>query len=75
MDLKVTAPGRVKVSVYNIAGQLVTEGVNDYGSAGNYRTQWNGTNRNGQTVGNGLYLLVIEMPDGSRQIQKVIVLK
>ena len=74
MDVRMFAPGTCHLRVYNEAGAQVAEGESNYASAGNYRIQWAGTNRIGQTVGNGLYLIVIETPLG-RQVKKVIVLK
>jgi len=67
-------PGACHMRVYNEAGDRVADGETQYGSAGNYRIHWAGTNDNGQVVGNGLYLVVIETPSG-REVKKVIVLK
>jgi flagellar hook assembly protein FlgD len=74
MDVRVDAPGIVKVSVYNVAGQRVALLLNEWRGAGNHRLQWDGKNGKGAVVGNGTYLVVIEGPTG-RSVKKVIVLK
>ena len=74
MDVRIFTPGICHLRVYNEAGAQVAAGEANYASPGNYRIQWTGTNRIGQVVGNGLYLIVIETPSG-RQVKKVIVLK
>ena len=74
MDIRMFNPGSCHMRVYNEAGDRVADGETQYGSAGNYRIQWDGTNAHGQIVGNGLYLVVIETPSG-REVKKVIVLK
>jgi flagellar hook assembly protein FlgD len=75
MDVKMPTAGTVLIRIYNVAGEKVYQSTVDYASAGNYRAQWEGTNASGATVGNGLYLILIELPDGTRQIRKVVVLK
>jgi hypothetical protein len=74
MDVKVEAPGQVKVMVFNIGGEQVVKLMDQSQSVGNYRVYWDGLNKNGALVGNGLYFVIIETPTG-RMIQKVIVLK
>ena len=75
MDVKTPAGGTVHIRVFNINGEKVYEVTTTYAAAGNYRAQWNGQNISGATVGNGLYMVLIDLPDGSRQIRKVVVLK
>jgi flagellar hook assembly protein FlgD len=41
---------------------------------GNYRTSWDGTNNSGDSVGNGVYFVMIQQPSG-KTIKKVIVIK
>jgi len=74
MDVKVEQPGQVRVMVFNIAGEQVVKLLDQNEVVGNYRVYWNGLNKNGALVGNGVYLLIIETPTG-RMIQKVIILK
>jgi flagellar hook assembly protein FlgD len=74
MDLQVQRAGRVRVRVYNVAGERVCVLMDAVLSAGSHRVAWPGTNSNGQRVGNGVYFLVFETPSG-RSTRKVVVLK
>jgi hypothetical protein len=48
--------------------------LDQFQNVGNYRTFWDGLNRNGEMAGNAVYFVVIVTPDGN-MVQKVIVLK
>ena len=74
MDLRVDSAGQVEVKVLNVTGQLVAVILSRTESAGNYRISWDGRNRNGAVVGNGVYFIVVQQPSGT-VIRKVIVLK
>lgn len=64
----------VKLQIYNMLGQKVVELVNTNMDAGNYMTQWNGKNQNGQMVNSGIYLSVLETKN-KRIVQKMILAK
>jgi hypothetical protein len=49
------APGRVNVSIYDMAGRLVRELVNEARPPGSYRTSWDGRDGQGREVGAGVY--------------------
>jgi fibronectin type 3 domain-containing protein len=77
-----TQNGRIKLRVYTLSGSFVTELVdinitdsidsqNPYESADLY---WDGTNKAGQKVASGVYILSLETPK-SRVIEKVAVVK
>jgi flagellar hook assembly protein FlgD len=74
MDCRVDTPGHVRVHVYNLAGQKVATLLNEYRPGGAFRLNWSGRNDKGEIVGNSVYMVLIETPDG-RTIRKVIVLK
>ncbi|MCP4314116.1 MAG: T9SS type A sorting domain-containing protein [Bacteroidetes bacterium] len=50
----------VKVSIYNITGQLVTILVNQIKVPGVHLVNWNGENNSGTKVGDGTYLYLLE---------------
>lgn len=50
----------VRLSIYNVAGQLVRTLVNETQQAGHYSVEWNGRDETGQLVGSGLYLYRLE---------------
>jgi flagellar hook assembly protein FlgD len=47
----------VRLSVYNLQGQLVRTLVNGPIAAGSHVARWDGRNGGGRQVGNGLYFL------------------
>jgi hypothetical protein len=57
----------VKLSVYNINGQIIKELVNKSMPAGEHTVKWNGKNLYSQEVSTGVYIAKIEMgtPSGS----------
>jgi len=74
MDVRVNVGGGVKILVLNGTGEEVEKLVDQQLNPGNYRFQWDGHNRLGSVVGNGVYVLVINQPSG-RMMRKVIVLR
>jgi hypothetical protein len=74
MDYKVLTAGQCRIMVYNIAAEQVVKILDQFQNVGNYRTFWDGKNRNGEITGNAVYFVVIQTPDGSL-VRKVIVLK
>jgi flagellar hook assembly protein FlgD len=74
MDVRVDHSGRCKIAVYNIVGQQVALLLDQDEPAGNQRVQWDGKNKFGETVGNGVYFVLVQTPDG-RMTRQVIVLK
>ena len=74
MDMRVDRSGQVKILVFNIAGEEVVQLLNKNESQGNYRVDWDGKNTNGETVGNGVYFVLIQQLSGLTT-RRVIVLK
>jgi hypothetical protein len=50
-------PQRVQIGIYNVAGRLIRELVNDTRTPGRYTTQWNGQDQDGSTVVHGVYFV------------------
>jgi hypothetical protein len=69
----------VRLTVYNLLGQIVTELVNEEIIAGNYSVVWNGTDNNGLKVSSGVYLYKMQATGTNgnefRQIRKMVLLK
>ena len=74
IDVLVAQSGEVKVIVFNMLGEEVDKLVDQSLNPGSYHFSWDGRNRYGDRVGNGVYLVVIEQSSGNF-IRKVIVLK
>ena len=64
----------VKVSIYDMNGNLVKNLLKEDQGAGHRFVQWNATNQRGQSVSAGVYLYSIEA-DGLIQTKKMILLK
>ncbi|QQS35896.1 MAG: T9SS type A sorting domain-containing protein [Ignavibacteriales bacterium] len=64
----------VKVIIYNINGEKVTELVNNYQNAGTYEITWNGKNDLNQEVASGTYIYSVVAGDFS-QTRKMVLLK
>lgn len=74
IDVLIGQGGQVKIMVYNILGEEVEKLVDQNMNPGSYHFTWDGRNRSGGMVGNGVYLILIEQPSGNFT-RKVIVLK
>ena len=53
----------VQVAVFDVLGRRVTELVNETQTTGTHTIVWNGTNRQGELVGTGIYFLQIHAGD------------
>jgi hypothetical protein len=52
----------VSIKIYNMIGQMVSELINEFQTAGFYEIHWNGTDEQGQNVTSGIYLYQISCP-------------
>lgn len=64
----------VKVSIFNLNGELIAEVVNQFQSAGTYEVVWNGKNNSGQQVASGTYIYKVQAGNYSES-KKMILLK
>ncbi len=64
----------VQIDVYNLLGQLVVRLVHENQSAGSYQINWDGKDRNGQTLSSGVYLYRIST-DSFTSTKKMLLLK
>jgi|GEM_PF-6718875 len=53
--------GLVRIDIYNVRGQLVTNLVNKSISAGDHSVVWNGQDANGNRISSGIYTYRIQM--------------
>ncbi len=65
---------KVKLSIYNISGQLVKRLVADQQVAGRYSVEWNGTDENGNTLSSGAYIYRLDAGD-QELIKRMTLLK
>ncbi|MDZ7724555.1 MAG: FlgD immunoglobulin-like domain containing protein [candidate division KSB1 bacterium] len=64
----------IRVDIIDIQGRLVTRLVNREQSAGHYRVMWSGRDAAGNTVGSGIYWVVLKAGDDILQ-QKLTLIK
>ncbi|MBD3289126.1 T9SS type A sorting domain-containing protein [candidate division KSB1 bacterium] len=64
----------VRLAIYNATGQIITILVSEKFTSGNYEVEWNATDRRGNLLPSGMYL--IEMRSGTnRTISKMMLLQ
>ncbi len=55
---------RIRLGIYNLAGQLIRQLLDEKRPAGNYEILWDGRDKYGYYVGSGVYLYCVETPAG-----------
>jgi len=60
IDYELPTTSQVKISVYNLSGQLVRTLFNGEQSAGRYTVSWDGANTFGERIASGVYLVRME---------------
>ncbi|MFA6470929.1 MAG: T9SS type A sorting domain-containing protein [Candidatus Latescibacterota bacterium] len=61
----------VNLAVYSITGQKVKDLLNKSLPVGNYQTQWNGTDKSGNNVSSGVY--IVRLNTGIQTLSKCVV--
>ena len=64
----------ITLNIYNQTGQLITELVNEYHQAGQYRVLWNGTDAAGSLQTSGIYYARI-FGNGLSRTYKMVMMK
>jgi hypothetical protein len=70
----VKEPGRVKLQIYNIKGQLVRNLVDEEHTAGHYKRLFDGKDNTGRSLASGVYLIRMTAP-GYRKASKMMLIK
>ncbi len=74
ISYSVKEPGRVKLQVYNLKGQLVTTLVDEDHATGHYKQTFNGKDKQGRPIASGVYLIRMTAP-GYGKTSKMILMK
>jgi hypothetical protein len=53
-------PAEVSIAIYNVKGQLIRSLVNQAKATGHYTVDWDGKDKHGKIVGNGVYQYVLK---------------
>ena len=74
IQFNLPADSDVKLSVYNVRGQLVNTLLNDSLIAGSHQVTWNGTDNNNRSVASGIYFYRLEA-NGQNETRRMILMK
>ncbi len=66
-------PGKVRIDIYNLKGQIVRSFERGHDAPGHYRVIWDGCDASGRALSSGIYLY--KMSAGSYRAAKKLVLK
>ena len=66
IPLELGGPMRVRLGIYNLAGQLVRPLLDEVRPAGQYRIVWDGRDARGGRVASGVYLYRAVTPAGTQ---------
>jgi len=64
----------VRISIYNLLGQKVTDLVSNLHPAGYHNVMWNSMDMSGKPVSSGVYIYTIQA-DNFRAVKKMVLLK
>ena len=67
-----TAPGRVKLQVFDLAGRLVATLIDGYREAGEHLVTWTARDDGGQAVASGIYLLRVQSREHAQGYKLVL---
>lgn len=67
-------PGRVRLKVYNLKGQVIKTLIDGAMQRGYHSIKWDGTDERDSSVSSGVYFVRIEM-NGETQVHKMMLLK
>lgn len=65
-------PGRVRLSIYNLKGQMVRKLIDGRLDAGTKSAVWDGRDHSGQAVASGVYFYRLETPRGSQTLRMLL---
>lgn len=74
IEYEISKSTKVKIKIFNILGDEVAILVDEIKEAGLYTTQWNGKNKNGDTLISGIYIYKIQAGDFS-QVRKMSLIR
>ena len=72
IEFNTPSPGRARLVVYDLAGRLVRELVNEVMIAGKHSARWSGEDSRGRAVGSGIYWYRLETGGLSRERRMVL---
>lgn len=75
IQFAIPTSGQVRLDVYDILGNHVNTLINEQMGAGNFRTTWNGMDKNGQKVATGMYIYRMQVGSSFQAVKKMLLVK
>jgi hypothetical protein len=72
LRFRIPGEGRVRITVYDVAGRRVRSVVDERLPSGDHEVVWDGRDGSGRAVGSGVYFSVLEY-EGTRRIRRLVV--
>ena len=72
ISFEIDEPGKVRVDILNLKGQLVNTLVNKYLTAGEHQIRWDGKTINDSHAGSGLYIYRVSINDKQMSRQMIM---
>ena len=74
VDFSLASPGRVKLTIFDVAGRRVRTLLDERREAGHHEVEWQGRNDRGRALASGVYFLRFES-EGATEREKLLLLK
>ena len=75
ISFSINQGGIVKLTIFNITGQLIKQLVNEHKVPGVFKTVWDGTDNYGRTVSSGIYFYTLTLDDRILETKKLTLLQ
>jgi len=73
--VSLTAPARVDLSVYDVAGRRVATLMNAQSAAGSHEVNWNGRDESGRTLASGVYFVRLNLNGQTVETRRITMIK
>ena len=74
INYSLSAPGSVKLRIYDIKGETIKTLIEDFKPTGEYEAEWTGVNDSGTRMPSGIYFYEL-IVNNQRQVNKMLLLK
>ena len=74
IEYQIPEPGNIKVTIFNIKGEVVKTIEDGFRKSGNYKLNWNSRSHNGSSVASGIYFVQVKHKDNILT-KKIMLLK
>gem|GEM_PF-313811 len=75
INYTIHSPGRTRLSVYNLKGQLINTLFDGFQDKGMHSINFTARDKNGKSLSSGIYLLKLDIPSGQSVYRKILLSK